>query len=68
MPVSVSIYQSVSVSLLCLSGALWINVFPSVIMSFNFLDASVLLGNNRRHIFHILTSEDIDDVIYHFLH
>ena len=33
-----------------------------------YVDASVLLENNRWHIFHILTSEDIDDVIYRFLH
>ena len=28
----------------------------------------VLLENNQWHIFHILTSEDIDDAIYRFLH
>ena len=33
-----------------------------------YIDASVLLENNQWHIFHILTSEDIDDVIYRFLH
>ena len=27
----------------------------------------VLLGNNQWHIFHILTSKDIDDVIHRFL-
>ena len=32
------------------------------------VDASVLLENNQWHIFHILSSEDIDDIIYHFLH
>ena len=26
------------------------------------------LENNQWHIFHILTSEDIDDAIYRFLH
>ena len=33
-----------------------------------YIDASVLLENNQRRIFHILTSEVIDDVIYRFLH
>ena len=33
-----------------------------------YIDASVLLENNHWHISHILTSEDIDDVIYRFLH
>ena len=33
------------------------------------VDVCVLLENNQWHIFHILTSEDIDDIIiYHFLH
>ena len=32
------------------------------------VDARVLLENNQWHISHILTSEDIDDVIYRFLH
>ena len=32
------------------------------------MDASVLLENNQWRIFHILASDDIDDVIYHFLH
>ena len=39
-----------------------------VIFSIYYIDASVLLGNNQWHIFNILTSEDIDDVIYRFLH
>ena len=33
-----------------------------------YIDASVLLENNQWRIFHILASEDIDDVIYRFLH
>ena len=33
-----------------------------------YIDASVLLQNNQCRIFYILTSEDIDDVIYSFLH
>ena len=33
-----------------------------------YIDASVLLENNQWHIFHNLTSEDIDGVIYRFLH
>ena len=33
---------------------------------FYYIDVSVLLENNQWHIFHILTSEDIDDVIYCF--
>ena len=33
-----------------------------------YIDASVLLENNQRYIFHILTSEYIDEFIYHFLH
>ena len=32
-----------------------------------YIDASVLLENNQWQIFHILTSEVIDDVIYRFL-
>ena len=32
-----------------------------------YIDASVLLECNEWHIFHIFTSEDIDDVIYRFL-
>ena len=35
---------------------------------FYYIDASVLLENNQWHIFHILTSEDMDGVIYRFLH
>ena len=38
------------------------------IFNIYYIDANVLLENNQRHIFHILTSEDIDDVIYRFLH
>ena len=34
----------------------------------NYIDASVLLENNQWRIFHDLTSEDIDDVMYCFLH
>ena len=34
----------------------------------NTTGSNVLLQNNQWHIFHILTSEDIDDVIYRFLH
>ena len=33
-----------------------------------YTDASVLQESNQWRIFHILTSEDIDDVIYHILH
>ena len=33
-----------------------------------YIHASVLLENNQWCIFHVLTSEDIDDVIYRFLH
>ena len=32
------------------------------------IDVSVLLENNQWYIFHILTNEDIDDIIYLFLH
>ena len=33
-----------------------------------YIDASVLLENNQWRIFHILISEDIDDLIHCFLH
>ena len=36
-------------------------------MDIYYIDASVLLENNQWRIFHILTSEDIDDIIYRFL-
>ena len=37
--------------------------------TFNYyIYASVLLENNQYMFFHIFTSEDIDDVIYRFLH
>ena len=39
-----------------------------VLMSVYCIDTSVLLENNQRRIFHILTSVDIDDVIYRILH
>ena len=47
----------------------WMAIFPRIqcILTY-YIDASVLLENNQWRIFHILTTEDIDDVIYHFLH
>ena len=38
-------------------------VLVILLHSFYYVDASVWLENNQWHIFHILTSEDIDDVI-----
>ena len=38
------------------------------VISIHYIHASVLLENNQCHIFHILTSEDINDIIYCFLH
>ena len=35
----------------------------NIVTLFYYVDASVWLENNQWHIFHILTSEDIDDVI-----
>ena len=43
------------------------NILTQYCNQFYYIDASVLLENNQWSIFHILTSEDIDVVIY-FLH
>ena len=51
----------------------WMAIFPRIqcILTYYiyiYIHASVLLENNQWRIFHILTSEDIDDVWNHFLH
>ena len=38
------------------------------LMTYYYIDTSVLLENNQWRISHILASEDIDDAIYRILH
>ena len=47
---------------------LFISYFVLEIFVYYYIDASVLLENNQWHIFHILGSEDVDEVVYRFLH